>query len=146
MLASKLQLGISFIALLSVCLISGCSKSSSGPTSSEGAWTYTTPDGKIKVTFDLVKTSTGSLDIQNQTMMLNGTTVNAEKTITGITLPSISYIRINANDIKAVYPYDIVFNNGKVSSDFKHIDVPDGTYTYPWGTANTLKSVSIVRP
>ena len=133
-----------FCALLVVA--AGCSKTNSGPTSAEGKWTYTTSDGKIMVTFDLVKTSTGSLDIQNQTMKIDGITYNAEKIISGVNLPVIASIRINANDAKAVYPYYIQFNNGSVSSDFKRIEVPDGEYTFPWGTTKTLKTISIVRP
>jgi hypothetical protein len=142
--------GLRFIVVCAVTSslmqLSSCSKSSSGPSSAEGSWTYTTPDGKMKVTFDLVKTSSGSLDIQNQSLTINGTAYNSEKIITGVALPLITSIRINANDAKAVYPYYILFLNGKVSSDFKKIDVPDGEYTYPWGTTNPLKTISIVRP
>ena len=123
-----------------------CSKSSSGPTSAEGKWIYTTPDGKITVNFDLVKTSSGSLDVQNQSLKINGAVYNSENEITGVSLPDIASIRINANDAKAVYPYSIKFLNGKVSGDFKRIDVADGEYTFPWGTTNALKNVSIVRP
>ncbi len=133
-----------FLALLAVS--GGCSKSSSGPSSAEGKWAYTTSDGKIVVTFDLVKTSTGSLDIQNQTMKIDGTAYNAEKQISGVALPLIGSIRINANDAKAVYPYYILFTNGSVSSDFNRINVPDGEYTFPWGTTKTLKAISITRP
>ncbi len=132
--------------LACLTLLTGCSKSSSGPSSAEGKWTYTTPDGKIVVTFDLVKTSAGSLDIQNQTMKIDGTTYNAEKQVSGVTLPAIGTMRINANDAKAVYPYYILFTNGSVSSDFKRIDVPDGEDTFPWGITKTLKTVAITRP
>ncbi len=127
-------------------LLSHCSKSASGPSSAEGKWTYTTPDSKVTVTFDLVKTSAGSLDIQNQTIKIDGTVYNAEKQISGVNLPIIGLIRINANDAKAVYPYYIQFTNGSVSGDFRLINVPDTEYTFPWGTTKTLKTISIGRP
>ena len=135
-----------FILISLVALVSGCSKSSSGPTSAEGKWTYTTSDSKMTVDFELVKTSSGSLDIQNQTMKVNGIQYSTEKQIAGVNLPTIASMRFNANDSKAVYPYYVQFLNGKVSSDFKKIEVPDGEYTYPWGTTVTLKGISIVRP
>lgn len=134
------------LVISTVILVAGCSKTSSGPSSAEGKWTYTTPDGKIIVDFELIKTTSGSLDIQNQTMKVIGTSYNSEKQINGVSLPTIASIRINANDSKAVYPYYIQFLNGKVSNDFKRIEVSDGEYTYPWGTTVTLKAVSIVRP
>lgn len=134
-----------FIIVISLVGVA-CSKSSSGPTSAEGKWTYTTPDGKITATFELVKASSGSLDVQNHSLKINGSVYISEKEITGVSLPDIASIRINANDAKAVYPYYIKFLNGKVSSDFKRIDVPDGEYTFPWGTTNALKNISIVRP
>ena len=140
-----IRLGL-IIVILSTFLIISCSKSSSGPSSAEGKWTYTTSDGKITVDFELVKTSSGSLDVQNQSIKINGALYNAEKEITGVNLPTIASIRINANDSKAVYPYYILFSNGKVSGDFKRIDIPDGEYTFPWGTTVTMKSVAIVRP
>jgi len=136
---------IGFIAVLSLISV-GCSKSNSGPTSPEGKWTYTTPDNKINVTFDLVKTSTGSYDVQNQTIKIEGVSYNAEKQVTGVVIPAIASIRINANDAKAVYPYYVQFLNGTVSSDFRRIDVATGEYTFPWGTTVSLKTVSIVRP
>ena len=72
-------------------------------------------------------------------MKVNGIQYSTEKQIAGVNLPTIASIRFNANDSKAVYPYYIQFLNGKVSSDFKKIEVPDGEYTYPWGTTVTLK-------
>lgn len=138
-----LKISVAFITCLA---LGACSKGSSGPTSAEGKWTYTTPDSKITVTFELVKTSAGSLDVQNQSLTINGAAYLSEKQISGVSLPTIATLRINANDAKAIYPYYILFTNGKVSSDFKRIDVPDGEYTYPWGTTVTLKTISIVRP
>ena len=135
-----LYLGLVFMLL-------ACGKDeNSGPTSAEGKWTYSTPDSKIQVTFDLVKTGSGSLDIQNPTIKVNGVSGNAAATITGVNLPTIGEIRVNANDAGLVQPYSITFTNGKVSGDFKKIEVPTGGYTYPWGTTVTLVAVAIVRP
>ncbi len=62
-----------------IILLTGCSKSASGPTSAEGKWTYTTTDGNMQVDFELIKTASGSLDIQNQTMKVKSTLYNSEK-------------------------------------------------------------------
>jgi hypothetical protein len=132
-------------ALCLIVALLGCSKSDSGPSSAEGSWAYTTSDGKVAVTFQLVKTSSGSLNIQNQTYKLNGTSYESAAVITGVALPAIATIKINANDAKITYPYDITFNNIKVSSDFKRMDVADGSYSTPTGTT-TLKAVAITRP
>ncbi len=146
MLYARLRLVLSIGIVSGITFIGSCSKGSSGPSSAEGQWAYTTPDNKIKVTFELVKTSSGSYDIQNQTMSISGISYNSEKIVTGVALPAIASIRINANDAKIVYPYYILFSNGKVSGDFRKIDVPDAEYTFPWGTVNTLKAISIIRP
>src|SRR5438045_3047780 len=130
-----------------LCLMAGllgCSKSDSGPSSAEGSWTYTTPDTKVAVTFQLVKTSSGSLGIQNQTYKLSGTSYESAAVITGVALPAIASIKINANDSKITYPYYILFTNIKVSSDFKRMDVTDGEYQTPGGTT-TLKAIAITR-
>ena len=127
-------------------IVAACSKSNSGPSSAEGNWTYTTPDGKIKVNFELVKTSSGSLDVQNQSIRIDGTVYMAEKEITGVSLPDIAKIRINANDAKITYPYYVQLLNGKVSGDFKRIDVPTGSYTFPYPTVVALANISVVRP
>src|SRR3954469_22090399 len=100
----------------------GCSKSDSGPSSAEGTWAYTTPDGKVAVTFQLVKTAAGSLQIQNQTYKLNGTTYESAAVISGVVLPAIASIRINKNDVKLGKGYYILFTNMKVSADFKRMD------------------------
>ncbi len=122
-----------------------CSKSDSGPTSAEGTWTYTTSDGKVAVTFQLVKNSAGSLDIQNQSYKLNGTSYESAAVISGVALPAIASIKINANDAKLTYPYYILFTNLKVSADFKKMDVSDGEYSTP-GSTTSLKAVTITRP
>ncbi len=134
-----------FLTVVIVVWISSCSKSSSGPTSAEGNWTYTTPDNKISVSFALVKNSSGSLDIQNSALKIEGVAYNSAAQISGVALPVIGSIRINANDAKAIYPYDIQFTNGSVSSDFKKINVPDAEYTYSGGS-NTLKAIVVGRP
>ncbi len=133
--------------LLLFCLVitAGCSDKDPGFTSPEGTWGYTTPDGKIAVTFEVTKTSTDVFDITNQTMKLDGALVNAEKEVIAFTSTTIEKIRINANDSKAIYPYNIVFNNATISSDFKTISVPTSTYTYPWGTTLTLSGITIGR-
>jgi hypothetical protein len=125
-------------------IAAGCSKDP-GLTSPVGNWSYTTPDGKIAVTFEVIKTSDNVFDIKNQTMKLDGTLVNAEKEVVAFTSTTIEKIRINANDSKAIFPYNIVFNNATISSDFKLINVPTATYTYPWGTTLTLSNITIVR-
>ena len=132
--------------LFCLILLAGCSdKKDPGLTSPEGKWGYTTPDGKIAVTFEVTKTSTDVFDIKNQTMKINDVSANAEKEVVGFTSTIIEKIRINANDTKATYPYNIVFNNGTISTDFKTISVPTTTYTYPWGTTVSLSSITITR-
>ena len=133
--------------LLLFCFVIAAACSSNDPdfTSPEGKWGYTTPDGKIAVIFEVTKTSSNVFDINNQTMKLDGTLVNAEKEVVAFTSTAIEKIRINANDSKAVYPYNIVFNNASISSDFKTISVPNTTYTYPWGTTLTLSGITIGR-
>ncbi|MEK6783313.1 MAG: hypothetical protein AABY93_16550 [Bacteroidota bacterium] len=131
-----------FIFLL-VCV--GCKDEDPGLSSPEGKWAYTTPDNKIAVTFEVIKTPSGDFDIQNQTMKINGVATNAEKEVVGFTATSFEKIRINANDALAVYPFNIVFDDGKLSGDFMSITVPTATYTYPWGTTNSLADITIQR-
>ena len=134
--------------LLLICLVAlACSSKHKDPgfTSVEGKWTYTTPDSKVGVTFELVKTSSGDLTIQNQTMKLDGTLYQSAVLMTGVSLPAIQKIRINANDIVAVYPYNIEFDDCIVSSDFKTINVSSATYTWPWPTTHTLTVIKIRR-
>lgn len=140
-------IGMKKYLLLFFLLIAGCSSKHRDPgfTSVEGKWTYTTPDNKIAVTFELAKTSGNDLVIQNQTMKIDGTSYNSFGQIIAGVLPAIQKIRINANDAAAVYNYNIEFNNCSVSTDFKTIEVPTATYTWPWPTVNTLSSVKITR-
>ena len=88
--------------LVIICLLvlAGCKDKDPGLTSPEGKWTYTTPDSKIAVTFEVIKTTSGEFDIQNQTMKINGISANAEKEVVGFTSTSITKIRINANDAR----------------------------------------------
>ena len=135
---------ILLIALLFASLLSCKKDKDPGLSSPEGSWTYTTPDGKIGVTFDVVVASSG-FDVQNQAIRVNGVDGKAEKTVTAFTSTGFQKIRINANDSKLVSPYDINFNNGVVSGDFKTITVPTATYSYPYGTTNNLSSITITR-
>lgn len=131
-------------SLLLVAL--ACSKDKDpGFTSAEGKWKYTTPDGKIEVTFELTKTSSGGLIISSQTINVDGVAFESANQIDGVSLPTIATIRINANDSKAVYPYNIIFKNSVVNSDFTKIEAPDATYTFPWPTVKALKAVVIER-
>lgn len=123
----------------------GCANEDPGFSSPEGKWGYSTPDGKIAVTFEVTKISDNVFDIKNQTMKLNDALVNAEKEVVGFTSTAIERIRINANDSKAVYPYNIVFSNATISTDFKMMHVPTTTYTYPWGTTVSLSNIMIER-
>lgn len=135
------------IIIASLLLVAlACSKDKDpGFTSAEGKWKYTTPDSKIAVTFELVKTPSGGLSVTTQTIKVDGVAFESASLIDGVSLPNISTIRINANDAKAVYPYNIIFKNGVVSSDFTKIEVPDATYTFPWPTVQALKTVIIER-
>lgn len=135
------------LLFISLVLAAGCHKHADpGFTSAEGRWTYSTPDSKIVVAFDLVKNSSGAIEIKNQTIKVDGTLYQSVSQIAGVTLPSIQRIRINANDAKAVYPYNIDFITGTVSADFKTIAFATATYSWPWGTVNNLTSVSVTRP
>jgi hypothetical protein len=135
------------IIIASLLLVAlACSKDKDPAfTSAEGKWKYTTPDGKIAVTFELAKTSTGGLMISSQTIQVDGVAFESANQIDGVSLPTIATIRINANDSKAIYPYNIIFKNGVVNSDFTKIEVPDATYTFPWPTVKALKTVVVER-
>jgi len=92
-----------------------------------------------------VKNSSGGLDIQTQTFKLDGTLYQSAHQISGVSLPTIQMIRINANDAKAVFPYNIEFDAGTVSGDFKTITFSTASYTWPWGTILNLTSVKVTR-
>src|SRR5258708_30444039 len=99
--------------ILMLLIMVGCTSKHKDPgfTSAEGKWTYTTPDSKMAVTFELVKSAASALAIQNQTIKIDGTGYFSAAQITGVSLPSIQKIRINANDAVAVFPYNIEFDN-----------------------------------
>ena len=128
-------------------LIAGCTPKHTDPgfVTVEGKWTYTTPDSKVSVNFDLKRLPSGDLAVQNYTIKLDGTSYQAAAELTGVALPAIQKIRVNANDSHAVFPYNIEFNTCTVSTDFKTIAADSATYTWPWGTTNTLTSIKIVR-
>lgn len=124
-----------------------CSKDKDpGFSSAEGKWKYATPDGKIAVTFELAKTTSGGLTISSQPIIVDGIAFESANQIDGVSLPNIATIRIQANDAKAIYPFDIVFKNSVVNNDFTKIEAPDATYRIPpWQTVKTLKTVVIER-
>ena len=127
------------------CCFSACGPGNSGPSSTDGRWTYTTADNKVKVQLELKKNASNSLDIQNSVLTIEGVTYNSAAQISGVNLPLITFMRVNANDAKAIYSYDIQFAAGTVSNDFRRIDVPSGAYTLSGGTTS-LKNITIVRP
>jgi hypothetical protein len=133
-----------YIAVL--ILTMACSKHKDpGFSSAEGKWGYTTVDGKIAVTFVLAKSSAGVLTIQSQTITVDGTLYNSASQMTDVSLPAIEKIRINANDAKAVYPFEIIFNKCTVSADFKTISFTSGSYTFPYPMSNNLTVLKISR-
>ncbi len=67
-----------FAYSLLVLLIS-CGKDDPGFSSLTGVWTYTTPDGKIGVDFELVKNG-ATWTVVNQVIRVDGTAYNAEVT------------------------------------------------------------------
>jgi len=144
---SKMKNGIVFIIL--IFLATSCSKDEdNGFTSLIGSWTYTTPDSKIKVTFVIVGGTSGTsdiLEVQNQTIEVDGQEGNAEIQAEGITEKTFGKIRINANDASLTYPFDITFNDLSASDDFSVINVTDATYIWPWPDNNTLSNIQIVR-
>lgn len=135
-------------ALVLVALV-GCGKKDSEPapvyTSADGIWAYATPDNKIKVEFELKTTTSGALQLLNPTIEVDGVAGDAAGTLTNIDLPFIEQIRINANDAALVQPYAITFMDCSVSTNFSYISVAEATYTYPWGTMNTLTGIVINR-
>jgi hypothetical protein len=135
-----------WIILLSlVVLVASCGKDDDpGFTSAEGGWTYTTPDGKIGVDFELKQSGT-TWSVVNQVIRVEGVAYNAEVEASGVVPPDIGSIRINANDSKAVYSYFILFPGATVSGDFKEIRVPGVTYTWPHNKTNQLTDVTITR-
>lgn len=133
-----------FIVLL---FLTACSKDTPAPsfTSADGVWTYKTPDNNISVDFEL-KTTGGVLGIVNPaTIKVGGTQGVAAALMSGVALPAIGEIRINANDAGLVQPYSITFSSCSVNSTYTQITAIDVAYTYPWGTTNTLSNIILFR-
>jgi hypothetical protein len=115
-------------------------------TSAEGKWTYTTPDSKIKIDFEVVKSATGLIQINGTALTVDTKTVVPEVQTDGINLPAIASMRFNANDAGLVYPYSITFTQTTVSADFTTMTATTAEYTFPWGTTQKLSALIIKRP
>jgi hypothetical protein len=134
-----------WILLVSVLAFSSCKKEEDPkPSSAEGKWTYTTPDGKMKVEFELVKTTDG-LSVQNSKLTVDGTLAQTVTIPDNVATPTFTTLRFSANDAKLIYGYYILFTNGTISSDFSQIQVTSAEYTFPWGTTKKLSAIVIVR-
>lgn len=134
--------------IIGLCLLAGCGKNDPvepALTSVDGSWTYTTPDGTIKVDFDLKKNDSDELIVSNSKITVAGTKGEAATQLFGVNLPAMDSLRINANDAVLVKPYKITFYLCGVSGDFTKINVTDATYTYPWGSVKSLSNISMVR-
>lgn len=135
-------------SIVVVALIMGaCGKETPTPvsTSPDGNWTYTTPDKTIKVSFGLKSTSTTSVEVLHPMITVQNVEGEGAAQIDEVDLPSIGRLRINANDPKLVFNYDITFTTCSVSPDFDKIIVSDVLYTYAAGKVKTLTNVNIVR-
>lgn len=134
------------LVIVIISLFTGCSKDDdTGFTSLIGLWTYTTPDEKIKVEFDVVGGDKDILNVINQKIYVEDEEGMANVEIESVAETSFGRIRINANDTDLVYPYDIVFTNLVASADFSMIEVETVTYIFPWGKSNELSNVKIER-
>jgi hypothetical protein len=134
-----------WISLMSlVVLLGSCGKDDPGFTSAAGTWTYTTPDGKIGIDFELKQDGT-TWSVINEVIHVDGTTYKAAVQASGINPPAIGSIRINANDSKAIYAYFLLTTGGEVSGDFKEIKVPGVTYTWPHNQTNQLTDIVVSR-
>lgn len=131
--------------LLSLVVVMGsCGKDDPEFTSAAGMWTYTTPDGKIGIDFEL-KQDGATWNVVNEVIRVDGVEYNAALQASGIAPPAIGSIRINANDPVAVYAYFLLLSGGTVSGDFKEIRVPDATYTWPHNKTNQLTDIVVSR-
>jgi hypothetical protein len=139
---------LSSLCISLILLYSGCSKSSPASAEVAGKWTYTTSDSKIKVNFEFLKSAAGVITINPvATITLNGVTGNAAAQASGINIPDIASISINANDQVFTYAYFITFNSCKFLSDANRIDASSGSYSATSnGTTSTLGAISIGRP
>ena len=136
---------ISVLCLALIVVLNACKKDDDPKfASAEGNWTYTTPDSKITVDFTLAKNGT-TWSVTNPVIRVDGTAGNAEVMFDGVNPPSITTIRINANDAKLTYDYSIEFGNATVNSDFTEIKVPGAVYTWPIDKTNNLTNITITR-
>lgn len=126
-------------------LLFGCGEDEAGFTSLIGSWTYTTPDEKIKVDFDIVGGNPEILAVTNQKIFVEGKEGKAEVQTELITETTFGRIRINANDADLVRPYNITFTNLKANADFSLIEVESATYIFPWPDEHELTNVKIMR-
>lgn len=126
-------------------LLFGCKDEEVGYTSLIGMWTYTTPDDKIKVEFDIVGGDTDILAVTNQKIFVEGQEGMAVAQTEAVTETTFGRIRINANDADLVRPYNITFTNLKASEDFSVIEVEEANYIFPWPDGNELTNIEIVR-
>jgi len=134
------------VALVFIVLVASCKKDDDPAFSSlEGKWTYTTTDGKINIDFDLVKNTSGNLEVQNSKLKIDGTSAETVSIPSGITSNAITSLRFSANDSKVTYPYYILFTNVKATDDFSKMNVESGEYTFPWGTTKKFTAVVIAR-
>jgi hypothetical protein len=135
------------LAIAGLCLaLLGCGKKDADPlpthTAPDGKWTYAVPGNRLKVEFELKTTGT-VLEILNVTITLDQQAGMAAATITGVNLPVVDQIRINANDPVLVTNYSITFVNCTFSEDYNSIFVADAEYNYP--QVVSLQNISITR-
>ena len=136
--------GIYLIAMAAVLF--GCSGDDEvGFTSLIGSWTYTTPDEKVRVDFDIVGGNPEILSVTNQKIFVEDQEGKAEVQTASITETTFGRIRINANDADLDLPYSITFTNLTASADFSVINVEEAAYTFPWPENNALTGIEIVR-
>jgi len=123
-----------------------CKKDDKDPgfSSAEGKWTYSTPDSKMSITFELAKSANG-YKVQNAKLMVDGTAAETVTIPGEIASPAFSTLRFSANDAKLVYDYSLTFNTATINSDFTEIEVSSAEYTFPWGTTNKLSGIIIIR-
>ncbi len=135
------------LMMLVIGVLAGCAKDTPAPvfSSPDGTWTYTTPDSKISVDFELKTNSSNVLEILNCTIRVNGVSGVAAGTLSGVSLPAINEIKVNANDVGLVYPFYITFINCTINAGFTQIAATAAEYSYPWGSSNTLTAVNVTR-
>ena len=135
--------------ILMVFILFGCGSDDPGFTSAVRDWTYTTPGGEIVVEFSFAGGDTEVLEVKNPKILvlIDGELKEgkAESQMVNLDLPNIESLRVNANDVDLVFPYNVRFESLTVGADFTKIQAAGGSFTYPWGTINTLENIEIVR-